>query len=177
MAYAVINKATHEEHVQRLVELSTTPGLQRKNALTALAKVGTGYALSVSYGKGMARIAGDGSEFVGAIDEYGEGEESDKKRREPVFTAEEDAAMKVGMSATLAAVAVAGAAPMNKAMDTIHIPCGICVIVAAGGKGKTPLAHHLAGAGVDEYATIAWVSRSPAIRRTARPSLETSGAR
>lgn len=154
MAYSVINKSTHGEHVQRLAELATTPGLQRKNALAALTKIGSGYAFSVSYGKGMARVAGNGSEFIGSIDEYGEGEESDKKKREPTFTAEEDAAMKVGMSVVLADTAVAGAAPMNKAMDTIHIPCGICVIVAAGGKGKTPLAHHLAGAGVEEYATI-----------------------
>lgn len=153
MAYAVISKATHDKHVQKLVELSTSPGLQRSNALAALAKIGAGYAFSVSYGRGMARVAGDGSEFVGAIDQHGEGEEA-KTASKPTFTAEEDAAMKVGMSPILAATAVAGAAPMNKAVGPVHVPCGICVIVAAGGKGKTPLAHHLAGSGVDEYATI-----------------------
>lgn len=156
MGYAVINKSTHDDYVQRLLELATTPGLQRRNALAALRKIGSGYAFKISYGKGVAQIAGNGSIYTGAIDQYAEdGFDDDGKPLKSQPTVHDDpAGMEVGLATGISDVTVPGSAPMNKALDAIHIPCGICVIVAKGGAGKTPLAHHLASAGVDEYATI-----------------------
>lgn len=155
MAYAVINKETHEKHVQALLELASTPGLQRSRAVPVLKELGGRYALRVSYGRGVAQIAGNGSVYAGVVDEHAE-EIVDKNGNvvAPQVTHDDPAGMEVGLATPLSKVVIAGSAPMNKAIDTIHIPCGICVIVAKGGAGKTPLAHHLAGTGVDEYATI-----------------------
>lgn len=49
---------------------------------------------------------------------------------------------------------IAGAAYGNKMVGNLVIPCGVCLIVGAGGVGKTPLAHALAGHGVDDYAAV-----------------------
>lgn len=50
--------------------------------------------------------------------------------------------------------APSGAAPLNKVVSGLNIPCGVCLILAGGGQGKTPLAHALASHGVKTYSTI-----------------------
>lgn len=152
MAYAVINKKTHDQHVKKLLELTATPGLQRTRAKKVLQSIDKGYAFVVSYGKGQATIAGDGSIYAGTVDEHAETASKDKNAVTIVH--DDPAGMEVGMATKLQEVVVAGSAPLNKVFGSMQIPCGICVIVAQGGAGKTPLAHHLASAGVDEYATI-----------------------
>lgn len=152
MAYAIMKKDQQEQRLQELLELATNPGLQRERALRALAKLKTGYAFTISYGKGIARVAANGLPYEGRVDDYAE-TGSDKKTDVEVIH-DDPAGMETGLASSLSEIVVPGSAPMNKALGSIHIPCGICVIVAKGGAGKTPLAHHLAGAGVDEYATI-----------------------
>lgn len=44
-----------------------------------------------------------------------------------------------------------GAIPLNKIANGVRIPCGVVLIIAAGGVGKTPLAHALASHGVQRY--------------------------
>lgn len=155
MAYAVINKRTHEDHVKKLLELANTPGLQRSRAKRTLDAIGEGYAFQVAYGKGVAAIAGNGSIYEGRTDPYAETAADGKdKTKVPEVIHDDPAGMKVGMATALSEIVVAGSAPLNKTHGSLQIPCGICVIVAKGGAGKTPLAHHLAGAGVEEYATI-----------------------
>lgn len=47
-----------------------------------------------------------------------------------------------------------GSAPGNKKIGKILVPCGVCAIVAGGGRGKTPLAHTMAAQGVDHYSVV-----------------------
>jgi len=49
---------------------------------------------------------------------------------------------------------IPGSAPGNKKVGKTVIPCGVCLIIAGGGSGKTPLAHALASFGVDSYSTV-----------------------
>lgn len=49
---------------------------------------------------------------------------------------------------------IKGAAYGNKRIGNLTIPCGVCLIVGKGGAGKTPLAHYLAGYGVEDYAAV-----------------------
>lgn len=50
--------------------------------------------------------------------------------------------------------ALPGSAPGNKQIGRMLIPAGVCAIVAGGGKGKTPLSHSLASAGVSTYSVV-----------------------
>lgn len=51
------------------------------------------------------------------------------------------------MSASIAEVmGIVGSAPLNKVVGGLQIPCGVCLIIAGGGFGKTPLAWGLAAA-------------------------------
>lgn len=156
MAYAVINKKTSPLHAAQLSELASTAGLQRTRASTVLNSIGDGYAFTVAYGKGTANVSGRGNPYVGTVDAHAETVDSKAKQTDAAQSVahEDPAGMLVGMATKFNDIIVPGSAPMNKAVGTLHVPCGICVIVAKGGAGKTPLAHHLAGAGVDEYATI-----------------------
>jgi hypothetical protein len=43
-----------------------------------------------------------------------------------------------------------GSAPLNKVVNGFEVPCGVCLIIAGGGAGKTPLAWGLAAAGRDD---------------------------
>lgn len=45
---------------------------------------------------------------------------------------------------------IVGSAPLNKVVGGVDIPCGVCLIIAGGGAGKTPLAWGLAAAGRDD---------------------------
>lgn len=49
---------------------------------------------------------------------------------------------------------IPGAAWGNKSMENMVIPAGVCLILGAGGTGKTPLAHALAGHNVDSYGVV-----------------------
>lgn len=154
MAYSIISKKNRAQHEEKLLELATTPGLQRKRAAEVLKTIGSGYALLVAYGQGTASISGNGSIYTGRVDAYAESEQVGQKTDQAKVVHDDPAGMEVGMASKLLEIVVPGSAPMNKAVDTVQIPCGICVIVARGGAGKTPLAHYLASSGVDEYATI-----------------------
>lgn len=50
--------------------------------------------------------------------------------------------------------AIPGSAPLNKKVGDSRIPCGVCLILAGGGFGKTPLANSLAAFGVDSYSAV-----------------------
>lgn len=47
-----------------------------------------------------------------------------------------------------------GAAPGNKKLGEVVIPCGVCAIVGSGNTGKSPLAHALASYGGENYAVV-----------------------
>lgn len=50
--------------------------------------------------------------------------------------------------------ALPGSASANKMIGRTIIPCGVCLVVAGGGTGKTPLSHALASHGVRTYSTV-----------------------
>lgn len=151
MSYSRITRKTRADHVLKLMDLATNPGLQRERALAKLKEIKEDYAFSIPYGKHIARINGNGDPYVSASD----------RKTGKVGTDDgvndfetEDESLTTDISRRFDDVIVAGSAPLNKTTGALHIPCGICVIVAGTGKGKTPLAHHLADLGVESYGTV-----------------------
>lgn len=149
-SFATVTAASRERHLADLIQLATTPGLQRDRAKAVLEKLKDGYAFTVSYGKGKARIAGNGDVYTGRLDESETAIVLDEK----TYIHDDPAGMEVGLSSALTEIVVPGSAPANKIVGSMHIPCGVCVIVAGGGRGKTPLAHALASAGVEAYGAV-----------------------
>lgn len=61
---------------------------------------------------------------------------------------------KVAAGVHVATAVPLGAAPTNKMIGSMRIPCGVCLIVAGGDAGKTPLAHAIAGADGRDYEVV-----------------------
>lgn len=129
--------------------LRDTAGRQR-SLFEALAKSASGDPLfSVTYGTAVSTVRGDGSLWVQP--------KAAKKTAASTTDPADDSAIIPpfpGLSAALRGIITPGAAPLNKKVGAIHIPCGVCAIVAGGGVGKTPLAHTLAASGVDSYGIV-----------------------
>lgn len=156
MSFEVVRTDEYSKHIEKIIEVGNTPGLQRQKALNAMkAMTGDAFAFSVSFGKSIARVTGDGTLMPApkkaAVDKNDESVVLGLA--EPVLSFEEAATL-TGLSEQLEAVTVAGSAPANKQGPHGMTRAGLALLVAPGGVGKSPLAHHLAGYGVSEYAIV-----------------------
>lgn len=157
MSFQILKTSEARARSEALLALSQEAGVQRAKALAALKRIGGAPAFAVGYGSQRAVISGDGErvdteaarKLLKAAAGVDEG------------TAAQDLAMSMSaadragfMADELRNAVFVGAAPLNKQVSGIGIPCGICLLVAGGGVGKTPLAHALASAGVEDYATV-----------------------
>lgn len=132
----VVSKEGMARHLTELLAVSRKPGEQRaqfirlieSNAEKELA------ALTVRYGDACVSI---------------------NTRGEVVLNGKSDAPAKnpPGVHPHFSS-GLRGAAPANKKIGDVTIPCGVCLIVAGGGAGKSPLAHALASHGVTNYSVV-----------------------
>lgn len=133
-------KSGDDYNVRRLalIAASEIPGAHRKVALAALKKIGSDPAFTVPYGKAKTTFSGNGDVLPMEKDEEFENAASSRFYVAP----------------SLSRSVIPGASPLNKIVDGMRIPYGVCAIVGGTGVGKTPLAHHLASAGNVDYAVV-----------------------
>lgn len=102
--------------------------------------------LTVAYGQATASVTKDGrltDPFVEVSNSTGrEDEEVRSERLQPGLHIARDPAI------------LAGSVPLNKMIGKIAIPAGVCLILAGGGEGKTPVANAMAAHGVASYASV-----------------------
>lgn len=156
MSFAIITPDSAAKTAVELVKVGTTPGLQREKALAVMAAMSKGeFAFSVSFGKSVARITGDGQVMPNPkkVGVAKESEEAVIGLSEPALSFEEAATL-TGVSEKIEAVTVAGSAPANKPGPHGMLRAGLVLLVAPGGVGKTPLAHMLAQYGVSQHAVV-----------------------
>lgn len=153
--------STKQETVKARLELlrrwSEDAGAARDafdSVKTDVAKVNGKAALfSCTYGRGIAAVLADG-------DVIAKGEDLSKliEIEEDDSEANYQAALGSGfLHSSILGNVPPGAAPLNKVIDfgkSFPIPCGVCIILGPSNSGKTPLAHALAGAGVDSYSVV-----------------------
>lgn len=156
MSFELIKTGDYPLHLDRIDEVGTTPGLQRGKVTSVMRAMPKGtFAFSVSFGKSIARMTGDGTLMPNpkkaSIDKNDESVVLGLA--EPTLSFEEAATL-TGLSEELESVTIAGSAPANKRGPHGLIRAGLMLIVAPGGVGKSPLAHHLAGYDVAQYAVV-----------------------
>lgn len=156
MSYEIITAESAAATAVRAIEVGSTPGLQREKVLAVMKAMPKGeFAYSVSFGKSVVRITGDG-QIMPAPKRIGVSKDSEEVVvgvSEPTLSFEEAATL-TGVSEKIEAVTVAGSAPANKQGPHGMIRAGLALLVAPGGVGKTPLAHMLAQHGVKSYAVV-----------------------
>lgn len=117
-----INRQLATSMRERNAYLASEEGLARNNFLTKRGALTGEVVVSLRYGSATVGINGDGSEAP--PDENGRSE-------------------RITVHPSLLEDFV-GSAPLNKRLNGLLIPCGVCLIVGGGGVGKTPLAWSLA---------------------------------
>lgn len=141
MSYEKIVVGETAARVKELERLSSAEyaGKHRDVAVKALAGLKSKHAFTVPYGRGVCEFSGEGV-----------------LTREPATSEAEEKAVygRFYIAPQLSDLLLAGAAPLNKIVDGMVVPFGVCAIVGGTGVGKTPLAHALAAAGVDSYCVV-----------------------
>lgn len=146
--HSIITVAKRTDHLALIRAEGVTPGARRRAFVESVgALTADEAAVSVYYGSSFAAVNKDGARL-------------------------DKGAPWSGLNPSVTR-APAGAAPLNKIVNGLRVPCGVCLILAGGGQGKTPLAHALASHGVDEYSTIR--VGEPLAGYTSDPSVAASG--
>jgi len=148
MTFHIAVKKDGSSRLQALQGAGQTAGAQRVLALKALKSLGSTHAFTLSYGQGVANVSGEGVLLTGKAAVLSE----DGSIVEPAVVAPAEG--RTFINPALREAALIGSAGLNKVVDGMPIPYGVCVIVAGSGAGKTPLAHYLAGSGVDSYGIV-----------------------
>lgn len=153
MTYILETKSDYEVRMGQILAFATMAGAQRQRAKEALKAIGAKPAFSLAFGPKIAVVSGDGSlsKFVLDLD----ANDPDYAAQAAQMSLDMEDSSKVSfVNPVLSANLVPGSTGLNKMIDDFPVYCGVCVIVAGSGAGKTPLAHALAGAGTEEYATV-----------------------
>lgn len=132
----VVSKSGMAEHLQGLLAISRNPGQQRDLFLQRLKTHASEDSTAITVGYGDSRIS-----VTVQGDLVLDGSTGKPTRNPP------------GVHPLISSC-LRGAAPANKKIGNVVIPCGVCLIVAGGGAGKSPLAHALASHGVDSYSVV-----------------------
>lgn len=153
MTYILETKAAYDARMGEVLGFATVVGAQRERALVALKKIGSKPAFSLAFGPKIAVVSGDGSlsKFVPDVDTA----DPDYAAQAAQMTLDMEDSSKISfLNPILSERLVPGSTGLNKMIDEFPVYCGVCVIIAGSGAGKTPLAHALAGIGTTEYATV-----------------------
>lgn len=133
----------YEEQKRQLQLLATTAGYARKTFMESVRSMGDDEVVHcVKYGRSMA-----------SVNKHGEFVDSEMVTEEDGTEVAKQIEHYPGVAPALQTLP-AGAAPANKRIDGVVIPCGVCIIVGEGDSGKTPLAHALASYGVQSYSIV-----------------------
>lgn len=151
MSYSVFksDKASRAARESELLAAHEQLGMRRAEVERICAENPGQFALTIKFGRGVGQSSTLGREYVAS-----EQEETDLNEEGSDLAA---AFPRVAHTTVIDQALVApimGAAYGNKRLGNLVMPCGVCLIVGKGGTGKTPLAHALAGMGVDEYAAV-----------------------
>jgi len=145
MSYAKLKASGRRERREALLRAANATGEQRALAEKNLKSIGIGsFAYSVRYMS--AALDFDGT---GRIVEAGKQKTKTESVEDGSSSAEPHA-----RNILITEGSLAGSAPGNKRYGNLIIPCGVCLLIGGGGVGKTPLAHELAGFGVEEYGVV-----------------------
>lgn len=139
------SRAERQARLRELTDAHQQVGRRRQEVLEIATADPGAFALSIKFGRGVSQVNMLGGEYV--TDEVSDDESADSAAFFP----------RVAKGKTIASElekVVMGAAYGNKAFGNLIIPCGACLIIGAGGSGKTPFAHALAGHGVEQYAGV-----------------------
>lgn len=132
MFYTIMTgAAVRSAHNEALLEAHHNIGERRRDVIPLMNSLGKDAAFAVRFGRSIASVAGDGQLSAGGL----------------------GGATEVGVSAPLQHP-LPGAVPGAKRVKGLTIPYGVCLIVGAGGSGKTPLAHALAAHDREEYGAV-----------------------
>lgn len=150
--------ASREARVKRLRLFADTPGLAAKNFDSVVNQLADNDELFVfGYGEAAAAVRKDGSLFShgDAVSRVSTSTNMDGVEESTTTVERMDLR---GFANTCHSDFVAGvdapppgSVPLNKIVNGLSVSCGVVLIIAGGGAGKTPLAHGLAGAGVSSY--------------------------
>lgn len=153
MTYILENKTDYEARMGEILGFATVAGAQRARALEALKKIGSKPAFSLAFGPKIAVVSGNGSlsKFVPDLDMA---DPDYAAQAEQMMLDMEDSSKVSFVNPILSETLVPGSTGLNKMVDDFPVYCGVCVIVAGSGAGKTPLAHALAGVDSGAYATV-----------------------
>lgn len=155
--------STRKQHAERVAEImayATTEGMQRERAVAAFKRVGERPAFSIAFGRDMVTINGKGEVHV--ADRVNKVDMSDIAEDDPDYQAileqrSSDVRARINDLEEISSLSyinpvfssdlVTGSVGLNKVVEGVPIFCGVCVIIAGSGVGKTPLAHALAAWG------------------------------
>lgn len=143
MSYTTVSTDPSIRALQRqnLIDAHRVIGGRRVAVEEVMEQHASEFAFTIGFGRGSASVNMDGTVYdVRSADDQGD-------------AAEDDVDVPSSISPLLTSN-LSGAAFGNKTIGDVIMPCGVCLIVGAGGTGKTPLAHELAGYGVKEYAAV-----------------------
>lgn len=136
--------STYNEHKAKLRQAAsaTKCGSRRAEVEDAMSRILDEPAFTIKVGKTTAVVTGLGVEYAElAIENVEVDDENSISYTLPFDKAK---VMRPGYIHTNLRSDLPGAAFANKRVRDWVIPCGVVLIVASGGKGKTPLAHALA---------------------------------
>lgn len=146
MSFAIIQKGAERERIARLLACARSVGARRAAVEAVMAEITKekAAAFRVDYGdRGFAVLNGDG---VPAETKNLVGDDGKAVKPAVPFSGYIHPLLVKGLEA--------GATYGTKRLDKLVIPSGLCLIIGAGGVGKTPLAHALASHDRDQYGVV-----------------------
>lgn len=147
MSMQITSASEYSQHRRQLMQAASPAlaGRRREQVLEALGSIGDDPAFCIHYDRSKAVITGLGVEYEPSPKDgdvtLGDGELESFK-----VDVDTSRFFRRGYLDSRLKSKLPGAAYANKTVFGWTIPCGVVLIVAGGGKGKTPLAHALAGA-------------------------------
>lgn len=137
MSYEIVRSRDRKNRNKALVDASLDVGSQRTRAVEALSVIGDDLAFALKYDTAVVALTGNGNEYIPPKSEEGK-----------------PARVRSDMRNVFLIGDLPGAAWANKRIGELVLPCGVCLIVGAGGVGKSPLAQALASFGREDFAVV-----------------------
>lgn len=158
MSFKIASLSGMKNHRRNLLVASTTPGLRRTEVESVLSSLDSDApALCVTFDKAHAVVTSGGSPYEKLDNKGLDDEIVDANDETTLIRVADSKIFKKGYIHSSLTSDLPGAVFANKKINDWTVGCGVCLIVAGGGAGKTPLAHALAGHSNDpdhEYGVV-----------------------